>query len=211
MSNCSSRLSLKCQIPLHTGIPSVFLLGQVSCANAPSHRRPSSYPGCDCGQVLFRCALGLQCSLGHRCCQCCSLFPLHTQTLSHTHRHCLLQAFTIRAENMDSNIVLHILLYQKWCGIDRLCVCVWWSRDERRENEGMCVVQFSGCSRSLCRAAGCAYLLLRSVEHEKLKTSWKGPNPVPPYPCRPHLPTHPSPPRLLASLGPTPRRPALLP
>lgn len=35
-------------------------------------------------------------------------------------------------------------------------------------------VQFSGCSRSLCRAAGCAYLLLRSVKHKELKMSWKG-------------------------------------
>lgn len=28
-------------------------------------------------------------------------------------------------------------------------------------------VEFSGCSRSLCRAAGCAYLLLWSVEHKE--------------------------------------------
>lgn len=47
-------------------------------------------------------------------------------------------------------------------------------------------VEFSGCSRSLCRAAGCAYLLLWSLEHKEPNMNWKGeqipsfPTPTPP-------------------------------
>lgn len=75
------------------------------------------------------------------------------------------------------------------------------SRERKSRRHG--AVQFSGCSRSLCRAAGCAYLLPWSVEHEELKTSWKGANPLSPSQCRPHLPAHPSPPRPRASLNPS--------
>lgn len=77
------------------------------------------------------------------------------------------------------------------------------SRAASRERKtGRCgAVQFSGCSRSLCIAAGCAYLLLQSLEHEELRTSWKGENPFSAFPVRPHLPAHPSPSHSLASLS----------
>lgn len=62
-------------------------------------------------------------------------------------------------------------------------------------------VEFSECSWSLCRAARCAYLLLWSVRHEELKTSWKGANPFfPSLSCLLHLPTHPGPPCTHSSL-----------
>lgn len=48
-------------------------------------------------------------------------------------------------------------------------------------------VEFSGCSRSLCRAAGCAYLLLWSVEHKEPNMNWKGEQ-IPSFPT-PMLPT----------------------
>lgn len=90
------------------------------------------------------------------------------------------------------------------------------SRAESRERKTRrCgAVQFSGCSRSLCIAAGCAYLLLHSLEHEELKTSWKGENPFSAFPVRPHLPAHPSPSHPLASLStswpcPSPSLPSL--
>lgn len=75
------------------------------------------------------------------------------------------------------------------------------SREEKTRRCG--AVQFRGCSRSLCRAAGCAYLLLWSVEHEELKMSWKGANPFSPSLHRPHLLTHPSHLRPCASLSPS--------
>lgn len=53
----------------------------------------------------------------------------------------------------------------------------------------MCAVVFSRCSRSLYNAAGCAYLLLWSVEHEEPKMSWKGINPISSSLYRPHFPT----------------------
>lgn len=96
------------------------------------------------------------------------------------------------SEVMTANCAVYI-----YCLYDK-------NREQSREGKTRrCgAVQFRGCSRSLCRAAGCAYLLPRSVEHEELKTSWKGANPFSPSPCRPHLPT-PALPAPRASLSPS--------
>lgn len=125
---------MKYQIPHHTGIPSVFLLGQVSCANALSHGRPSSDTGCDFGQVLFRCALGLLCSVGHRCCQCCLLSPL---CHSHPPTHSILQAFTVRSEYSIESCkknVLHIHLFVFLQNVYIRCILDK-NREQRREDE----------------------------------------------------------------------------
>ncbi len=59
-----------------------------------------------------------------------------------------------------------------------------------RESGGTSV-KCSGCSWSLCRAPGCAYLLLRSTKREEPKTAWKATNPSPSLllPTTPLLPS----------------------
>lgn len=95
---------MKCQIPHHTGIPGVFLLGQVSCANAPSRGRASSDPGCDCGQVLFRCAISFHCGVGHRCCQCRSLSPYCHSHPAHPHTiHTYIVSCALRVRTGSAN------------------------------------------------------------------------------------------------------------
>lgn len=61
--------------------------------------------------IMARCCSGVHCSVGHRCCQCCSLSPLchsHWHTHTHTHTHIytynMLLAFTVGAEySINSN------------------------------------------------------------------------------------------------------------
>lgn len=71
-----------------------------------------------------------------------------------------------------------------------------------RESGGTSV-KCSGCSWSLCRAPGCAYLLLRSTKREEPKTAWKATNPSPSL----LLPTTPLLPSLHSSIYPSTRHP----
>lgn len=71
-------------------------------------------------------------------------------------------------------------------GSEQTSVVVW--------ETGGTSVKCSGCSWSLCRAPGCAYLLLRSTKREEPKTAWKATNPSPSLllPTTPLLPSlHP--------------------
>lgn len=194
------------------------MTGQVSCANAVSRGRPSSDPGCDCGQVPFRCVFSSYCILGHRWCQ------YHHPLLhpSHTHSHFF---FIGRTESINWRLtayrtftadVLYVQSGTYAFGPYMLCVLYFFDKNrEQREKMRTCgAVQFSGCSWSLCRAAGCAYLLPRSVEQKELEMSWKGSKSLFSIPM---LPTslntsQPSPPLKLPSarLGPAPPRPCLL-
>ncbi len=73
-----------------------------------------------------------------------------------------------------------------------------------RESGGTSV-KCSGCSWSLCRAPGCAYLLLRSTKREEPKTAWKATNPSPSL----LLPTTPLLPSLHSRIYPSTRHPPL--
>ncbi len=73
-----------------------------------------------------------------------------------------------------------------------------------RESGGTSV-KCSGCSWSLCRAPGCAYLLLRSTKREEPKTAWKATNPSPSL----LLPTTPLLPSLHSHIYPSTRHPPL--
>lgn len=69
--------------------------------------------------------------------------------------------------------------------VEHMCWICDRSREGKRTTCG--AVQFSVCSLSLCRAAGCAYLLLWSVEHKELEMSWKGANPFFLHPHAAHI------------------------
>lgn len=82
-------LSVKSHIALPS--PVCYLLEQVSCANAVSCGRPCSGPGCDCGQVLLRCALSAVWVTGAPA-HC----RLHTHTHTYVYRHSQWTANTMK-------------------------------------------------------------------------------------------------------------------
>lgn len=97
-----------------------------------------------------------------------SFTPMHASI--HTHMH---PKYNIHSNSCFLGIILSVTPAKYVCIYIYFSPLACMTRAEGREGKTKrCgAVQFSGCSWSLCRAAGCAYLLLWSVEHEKLKTS----------------------------------------
>lgn len=87
---------------------------------------------------------------------------------------------------------------------DHICCIFDRNREGKRTTCG--AAQFSVCSLSLCRAAGCAYLLhllLQSVEHKELKDELKGSESLFFHPHAAQISSsHPGPPQLLYFLQP---------
>lgn len=141
-----------------SGLHPRWTWGRCSHANTLCHGRPLGDPGCGGGQVQFRCAA-----------QCGSQVVLLLLPPPPAWSFTPVQTQRIARSCNFLFIFLHL----------RMCVCLQWQLDifgntldtngEFGEaNTRACGgVEFSGCSRSLCRAAGCAYLLLWSAEHKE--------------------------------------------
>lgn len=83
-------------------------------------------------------------------------------------------------------VCAHLLVCN--AAVGHICWIFDWNRVGKRTTCG--AAQFSVCTLSLCRAAGCAYLLhllLWSAEHKELKDGLKGSESLFSSPCCPHL------------------------
>lgn len=161
------------------------MTGQVTCANTVSHGRPSSDPGCDGGQVPFRCVFSSYCILQYP--------PPHSnsfigRTKSINWRLTVYCTFTAD--------VLYVQSGTYAFGLYMLCVLYFLTRTESRGRRWEHVVQYNLVDVAGHYAEQQGVLIYYRGQWSRKNWRWaeRGANPFSPSPCCPHLLIHPSPP-----------------